>query len=95
MKTFAGCKDSEQILAQCAADGIAVDSAKYEAGGDHLVVELPGPTGEKVRVLYNVVSGRFFYSANDGSGFSSDDNRDGQPWFDAMLDFFYVEAVAA
>jgi hypothetical protein len=27
----------------------------------------------------------------DGTEFSSDDRRDGTPWFDALLRFFYVE----
>ena len=94
IKKFAGRKSAQDIIDQCAADGIKIDVSKHEAGGDHLVVTLPGPAGEGVQVLYNVVSGRFFSAPPDGERFSSDDQRDDEPWFAAMLVFFFKEAVS-
>lgn len=91
MKQYLRHKDSSEIKKQCADADIQIDSTKHDAGGDHLVVTLPGPTGETVPVLFNVVSGRFFYAPESGEGFNSDQNRDHEPWFVAMLDFFYSE----
>lgn len=95
MKKFSGHKNSQTIIDQCTSAGIEVDSTKYDAGGDHLVVYLPGATGEPVKVLYNTASGHFFGEQSDGTRFSSDQNLDFEPWFESMLNFFYVEAVAA
>lgn len=91
MKQFQRHKDASEIQTQCAAAGIQIDSTKHEAGGDHLIVTLPGPSGVAVPVLFNVVSGRFFYAPKNGEGFNSDQDREHEPWFVEMLDFFYSE----
>ena len=93
MKKFAGHKSSKEIIAQCAAQGIAINTEKYDAGGDHLVVALAGPEGAPVNVLYNVVNGRFFSAPAKGQGFDSDQLLDAEPWFAAMLEFFYTETI--
>lgn len=89
MKKFAGRKTVDQIRQQCAERGFKLDMGLYEKGSDYIVVHLPGQYDEAVPVLYSDVSGRFFCAAPGVPHFSSDDSRDGDAWFDAMLEFFY------
>lgn len=96
MKTYARHRTSTEVKALAAMKGFTVDSTKYDAQGyDHIVVHMPGPSRTLIPVLYNTVNGRFFHaSANVVDSFTSDNPKlDGQPWFDAMLEFFYVEPV--
>lgn len=90
-RQFSRHRSREEVITLAKARNVKVDASYYDSGTDHLVVYLPGPTAEIVKVLFNVISGCFFYAPEDGAGFSSDDKLDGQPWFDAMLDFFYIE----
>ena len=94
-KQYGRHRTGEEVIELAKAQGVKVDGSKYEAGGDHVVVHLPGPDGEPVMVLFNAFSGRFFHAPEGGGGFSSDEKLDGQPWFDAMLEFFYTETVPA
>lgn len=92
MKQFIRHKTSTEILAQCIATGGRCDASAYNASTDHITVWLPGPDDAPVPVLYNTINGRFFYAPSDDSKyFSSDEALDGQPWFDAMMEFFYTD----
>lgn len=86
MKKYFRHKTPDEIKQQCLTNWIKIDTMKYDEGGDHLVVYLPGPY-EIIPVLYNVVNGRF----SDGNYFNSDQDRGDQPWFVDMLDFFYSD----
>lgn len=90
MKKFAGNKTLAQIKAQCKAAGIEFDDSRYKKGDDHVAIRSPG-----VMVLFSSFNGRFFGNTPDGKKFSSDDALDGAPWFDQLLNFFYVEKAAA
>lgn len=83
---FAGTKPLATIKAQCKAAGVEFDDHLYrERGDDHIALRSPGAI-----VLFNSFNGRFFGNAPDGTRFSSDDRRDGEPWFDALPRFFYI-----
>jgi len=93
MKTYKRHRLASEVLELAKARGIAVDTLKFDRGGDHLVLHMDGPDDWTVPVMYNVVSGRFFYAGEGYPHFGSDPafSRDGEPWFDALLDFFYTD----
>lgn len=95
MKKYLRHKNSREVIDACAALALPIDMTAFAEGGDHLLITTPaGPFGTVV-VLYNVVSGRFFYSPSNGPGFSSDDTEyDDAPWFNDLLDLFYSDRVA-
>jgi hypothetical protein len=78
--------------AACARAGHQFDASKYNEsnGVDHLCII--GTFGDKhASILYAPWNGKFFGDTTDGIHFNSDNTEhDGQPWFDAMLNFFYV-----
>jgi hypothetical protein len=45
MKQFQRHKDSSEIKKQCADAGVQIDSTMHDAGGDQMVVTLPGSAG--------------------------------------------------
>ncbi len=90
MKKYAGRRSIQQIRRQCAERGIKIDMGLYEKGSDYVVVHLPGAAGTVLPLMYSAVNGRFFYAGGGADNFSSDDAKDGEPWFDALLDFFYT-----
>lgn len=92
---YKGNKSLAVIRAQCKEQGLELDERRYEEGGDHVVVRSTGPNGEKAHVIFNTVNGRFQGKTPDGVEFSSDDELDGTPWFDALLDFFYERKEVA
>jgi hypothetical protein len=87
---FAGNKTLAQIRAQCKAQGVQYIDSQYRRGSDFVTLHSPG-----AYVMFSAFNGRFFGKTPDGITFSSDDKRDGTPWFDALLRFFYVEKRAA
>ena len=93
MKQFNRHKTFAEILAQCIASGIQLDATQYDRGGDHIEVVLPGRDGELLPILFNTASGRFFCSHDDESKyFCSSLPLDGEPWFDAIMAFFFTDA---
>ncbi len=90
MKKFAGHKSSDAIKQQCEAAGIEYDQERYENGGDHVVI-----VGGGARILYNTVNGRFFGTTPEGIEFDSNKTEhEEEPWFQALLSFFYIEKDA-
>jgi hypothetical protein len=88
---FSRHRTIDEVIVRAKETGVRVDTARWRLGSDFVTVELPGPQGVLVPVLYNTFNGRFFYQPPVGAGFSSTDTQyDGEPWFDAMLAFFYV-----
>jgi len=88
---FSRHRTIDEVIAHAKEQGVRVDASRFHLGSDFVTVELPGPQGTLVPVLYNTFNGRFFYQPRIGAGFSSTDTQyDGEPWFDAMLTFFYV-----
>lgn len=85
MKKFKGHRSFDQIAAQCKEQGLAFECANYVLRGSDYVGVFSGG----VRVLYNTSNGRFFGTHLDGRRFSESSAFDGEPWFDALLNFFY------
>jgi hypothetical protein len=83
-RRFAGNKPLGVIRAQCVAQGVEFDNTQFKLGSDYICLRSPG-----ARVLFNTFNGTFFGTTPDGTKFTSSDKRDGTPWFDALLDFFY------
>lgn len=87
---FAGNKPLGVIRAQCKQQGVQFDDSHWKHGSDFVTLRSPGAC-----VMFNTFNGRFFGRTPDGIEFDGADKRDGTPWFDALLRFFYVESVAA
>lgn len=92
MKTFAGNKSLDTIIGQALLQGVSIDARKYlNEGSDHILFH-SGPLGPSWHVLYNTFNGRFFGRAPNGELFTSDAvTHEGEPWFQALMSFFYVE----
>lgn len=105
MKKFARHRNFEEVFASCQAQGVRVDAIKYLRGSSDLIV-VGGPIepGDEpslghvlvndfnAYVLYNVFNGRFQGRTHRGEHFSSGSTKhEKEPWFQALLSFFYVE----
>ena len=95
MKTFARHRTSQEIIAACKEANFTCDTTALDSGSDF--IRFKGQFGgELVRVAYNVCNGRFYGALIDEAAdadvtfSSSDDKYDGQPWYDAILNFVYV-----
>lgn len=90
MKTFERSKTIKELRASCLAAGWRLNTEKYEAGSDF--VSFRGVfAGETANVLFSGFNGRFFGQTESGKKFNSDSaDFDGEPWFDALLNFVYV-----
>lgn len=97
MKQFARHKTHDEIREQCRRQGVPFDDYGWrKRGDDHIVI---GKRGQG-HVLYSTWNGKFFGRTPGGPKvpewphdmeFSSDGTKfDGQPWFDALLIFFYA-----
>lgn len=91
MKKFAGHKTVDQIREQCLAQGVTLDTRLYDSGSSDYI-KLTSTDGKtSAEVLYSSFNGRFFGQFTPGREFNSDDaSLDGTPWFDALLEFFYI-----
>ena len=88
MKTYSRFKTVEEIKAQCEAKGWRIDTTKYDRGDDFVTFDFSHGT-DFAEVIFNGLNGRFLGKTDSGLKFSSDDNKDGVEWFDALLDFVY------
>lgn len=88
MKQFASIKPLEVIQQQCAEQGLVFNDRLYrEQGWDTVLIQ-----GGDAQVVYNTFNGRFFGWTPNGEAFSSDECvHEDEPWFQALLSFFYVE----
>lgn len=96
MKTFASHKTSAEVFAQCEAQGVPVNRHHFDRGGDTIVVGQPWPLvlepNSPAYAIYNVVNGQFFGRTDKGVAFNSNSTEhENEPWFQALLAFFYVE----
>lgn len=84
----------EEAKAACAARGIAFDDRKYREEGFDFVYLTGTFAGVVVRVFFSPFNGKFYGRTDSGAHFhSSSDEFDGQPWFDAVLELLYRDAV--
>jgi hypothetical protein len=92
MRTFAGSRTFEEIAALCVHQGVPLNAKRYiEDGHDHIIVGQEWPLdASKPYVIYNVFNGKFHGLAPDGTVFDCADDLEGEPWFNALLDFFYI-----
>jgi hypothetical protein len=97
MKKFSSFKTVDEIRQQCEAQGLTLDTTLYDAGSSDYIKIRSNDGKTSAKVLYSSFNGRFFgetAAGLDSVKFSSDDATfDGTPWFDALLDFFYVRKV--
>lgn len=106
MKKFAGNKPIFTIKAQCKAAGVAYDDYNFRVkGADYACLGIahgvrpdgspyvPGDSVDGVGyVMYNTFNGTFFGRTPEGVRFSSSSTHfEAEPWFQALLSFFYVE----
>lgn len=86
-RKFARVKTREEVKAQCKAAGVQFDDRLYKLGSDFTVLR-----GGGAEVLWSSWNGVFFGTTPDGKRFNSSSQRHAkQPWFQALLDFFYAE----
>ncbi len=96
MKKFAGNKKLEVIQEQCESAGIHYDDRALDHGFDHVVITTIKGDRNSGQVIYNSVNGNFFGVTHEGVKFNSNETEhEHEPWFQALLSFFYVEKAAA
>lgn len=94
MRKFAGAKTEQTIIAQCVAGGLTCDTRRSDNNmGEYIAVSSPdAPTAV---VYYSEVGRRFFGKTDQDVYFKSEDSLDGEPWFDSLLDFFFIPMPGA
>lgn len=104
-KTFDGNRPLAEIIANARQQGVAVDDYNYRVlGHDNIAFGIatgkrPDNTdlvtcreSDRGWVFYNSFNGRFFGRTDKGVAFDSSSTRhEHEPWFQALLSFFYVE----
>lgn len=96
MKKFSGNKRLAEIKAQCKQAGIQFDDARYKRGDDYVVIRTTPNDNASGIVLYNTFNGNFTGTTDKGVNFDSrSDQHENEPWFQALLSFFYVEKADA
>lgn len=92
MTKFGGNRSYTEIKALCKANGLTVDDTAYrEQFMDSITV-----IGGGAKVVYNTFNGRFSGVTPDGKHFfSSSTKYENEPWFQALLVFFYKPLPAA
>lgn len=92
MKKFAGHKTLDVIKQQCQEAGIEFDDRLHKTGSDYVVVRTIKGDKDSGIVLYSSFNGNFFGSTPDGVDFdSASTEHENEPWFQALLSFFYIE----
>ncbi len=99
MKTFHRHRDIDEIRLLCRDLGIPLNDRLYRtAGWDTVVV---GCHAHQMRepgaayVIYNTFNGTFFGKTAKGEEFdSSSTTHEDEPWFQQLLELFYVEKKA-
>lgn len=93
MKKFKGHRTLDQVQQACQEQGLGFDRTAYDEGNDY--VRIIGTfAGISVVLYYSSWNGKFMGTLPSGVTFDSDsDEHDGLPWFDALLEFFYVEEI--
>jgi hypothetical protein len=97
MRTFKEGLSHTAVLAACADKGFDVDTQKYDLVGDWITINGLF-AGHDIRLMYSSWNGKFFgyVPGQSEQMFSESDGfRDGTDWYDAILDFLYVEETAA
>lgn len=96
MKTFAGNKKLADIKRQCKECGIQFDDANFKKGSDFVVIRTKRNDNSSGVVLYNTFNGNFTGTTDKGIDFDSQrTEHEAEPWFQALLSFFYVEKTDA
>jgi hypothetical protein len=92
MKTYARGKTSAKFVEAAQSAGLTVNTAAFEAGGDWVVFH--GTLHDvPLHGLFNTINSRVIGTFGaDNADFSTDDSRDGTPWFDAVLDLAITNA---
>jgi hypothetical protein len=89
--TFGRIKTVTEIVSQCRAQGVPVETAKHLRGQSDFIM-VGRPESDFGHALYNSFNGKFFGVTDLGQRFSSEDRAlDAQPWFQALLAFFYAD----
>lgn len=95
MQQFARHKTQDEVRDACREAGFALDTTQYDKGSDYIKIPF-AHEGQTYDVLYCSFNGRFMGSPtgiNDCpvAFFGSDDgDLDSQPWYAALLAFFYI-----
>lgn len=85
MRRFKRHKTVAEIAAQCTAQGLTLDVADYEQGGDCIKI-----SGGGAEVVYNEAIGWFIGTSDTGVKFDSNNAlHESEGWFQALLEFFY------
>lgn len=88
---FTRHRTADEVIAQCRAQGLEIDTRPFERGSDHLVIKTPA-----AGVFFNTVSGRFFGSIPAIAGkqpevhFNSDHDVP-EAWYQTLVEFFYTD----
>lgn len=94
MKKFDRHKTYDEIRAQCQAQGIPLNDHLFcSKGYDTIVVNHAWNTPLRDGyAVYSVFNGKFHGVTDGGDTFdSSSTKHEKEPWFQALLSFFYVE----
>jgi len=103
IKKFAGLKPLLMIQEQCLAAGIDFVDDLWRQGDDCISIWTKAKDKSLGYVIYNTFNGCFFGKTPEGEPygpqglcFNSDNSTfEEEPWFQALLSFFYTEKTAS
>lgn len=100
MTVFARHRTLQELRAVCSELGLPLQDAKYRAGtSTTVVVGRHGRQGWRpgaAYVVYDPGNGTFFGITGQGIAFdSASSEHEQEPWFQQLLQLFYVERAAA
>lgn len=100
MRIFERPKTAEEIRSQVAlVPGLIMDTKLYDLGSDRFTVRSDHPDWKNMGyVIYAPFNGSILgmdasSPGNSGVVFNELSTFDGEPWFDAIMDFFYVQTA--
>ena len=94
-KTFARHRTFDEIKAVVDAQKLPHNFERYEVWGWD-TVRVGRQAAGYGYAIFNTVNGHFFGKTPEGVAFDSNSTQhEGEPWFQALLAFFYVEAEPA
>lgn len=95
-KTYLRGKTVDELRDACAGAGLRLDSLAYDnRGSDWVTVEFTH-AGQPFEVIYSSFNGNFLGKLPGSNAIFSERSTDldGEPWYQALMDFLYVPALA-
>ena len=95
MRKFSGNKPLKVIERNVKRNGWPWDQSRFDNGSDYITFGFEHK-GHRVDVVYNTFNGKFMANPHGSKDIITEqENLDGTPWYDALLDFIYEPYIVS